>query len=473
MRDKLSLVFVITRREIRDQFRDWRIILPIIILTMVFPALMNYTADFAVRFVQKYGASIVGERLIPFLLMIVGFFPTTVSLVIALESFVGEKERRSIEPLLASPLEDWQLYVGKLLAVLVPPVMGSCLGIIVYLIGIYRGIGWVAPIDLLIQVIVITFVQTLVMVCGAVVISTQATSVRAANLMVSFVVIPVALLMQAESAVMFWGQYHALWWVTFGLIIVAGLLIRTGIGHFNREVLLGREVDVLDFKWMWRVYNSALKGNAKTITEWLRIEIKRVLSRMWLPALFVFVAIVGGFIVGVSQANVFRIPSDMLRIEELHQGSIEGFEVLSVFDTSSVLLLWFHNSRAIVLATLAGVFSYGVLGLLILMLPFIIIGYLAGTFSSIGISIDTMLLGFVLPHGIFEIPAIALAGAAILRLGATLAAQTKEVSISEGLLKAFADWTKTILLFVLPLLLLAAVMEALVTIRFGFWLLGQ
>ena len=95
----LKPALIVTRREVRDQFRDWRILLPIIALTLFFPALMNITAREAVGFVEEYGAPVIGDRLVPFLLMVVGFFPISVSLVIALESFVGEKERRSIEPL--------------------------------------------------------------------------------------------------------------------------------------------------------------------------------------------------------------------------------------------------------------------------------------------------------------------------------------------------------------------------------------
>ncbi len=95
-------------REIRDQFRDWRIIAPIIILTLFFPLLMNFTARISVDFVSRYGAPIIGDRLIPFLLLVVGFFPISISLVIALESFVGERERLTLEPLLATPLSDSQ-----------------------------------------------------------------------------------------------------------------------------------------------------------------------------------------------------------------------------------------------------------------------------------------------------------------------------------------------------------------------------
>ena len=99
----------IAAREVRDQFRDWRIIFPAVALTVFFPFLMNFTAQQILGFVERYGATIIGERMVPFLLMITGFFPISVSLVIALESFVGEKERGSIEPLLNTPLKDWQL----------------------------------------------------------------------------------------------------------------------------------------------------------------------------------------------------------------------------------------------------------------------------------------------------------------------------------------------------------------------------
>ena len=116
IRHNLAQALIVTRREVIDQLRDWRIVVPLILLTLFFPLLMNYTASEAVNFVTQHGAPIIGDRLVPFLLMVVGFFPISISLVIALESFVGEKERHSLEPLLSSPLTDLQLYIGKMLA---------------------------------------------------------------------------------------------------------------------------------------------------------------------------------------------------------------------------------------------------------------------------------------------------------------------------------------------------------------------
>jgi len=101
--EPLRMVLTLMGREIRDTLRDWRIVVPTVILTLFFPALMSFVADAALDWVARYGAPIIGERMLPFLLMIVGFFPISFSLVIALETFVGEKERRSLEPLLATP----------------------------------------------------------------------------------------------------------------------------------------------------------------------------------------------------------------------------------------------------------------------------------------------------------------------------------------------------------------------------------
>ena len=82
----LGRAATVTRREVRDTLRDWRLVLPILLLTLVFPLLMQFTATIAQRWVVRYGGELVGERMIPFLLMIVGFFPISFSLCLWGES---------------------------------------------------------------------------------------------------------------------------------------------------------------------------------------------------------------------------------------------------------------------------------------------------------------------------------------------------------------------------------------------------
>ena len=314
---ELRLALVVARREVRDQLRDWRIIFPILGMTLFFPFLMNFTARQAVEFVSQYGANLLAIRFFPFLLMIVGFFPMTVSLVIALESFAGEAERRTIEPLLCSPFTDWQLYTGKLLASLSFPISAGYLGILVYLFGVYRSTSWRPEASFLLQIILLTTVQALLMVSAAVVVSTQATSVRAANLLSSFIVIPMALLIQGEAIILFWGSDQVLWWVILGQVVIASLLVRMGLAHFNREDLLGREIDVLNLRTSWRIFRNAFVGSARNPWEWLTREIPISLRRLVIPVLIMVVLVPVGVWMGSDMAARFQLPPQLLNLQSL------------------------------------------------------------------------------------------------------------------------------------------------------------
>ncbi len=468
---KLKPIWIVTRREVRDQFRDWRIVLPVILLTSFFPWLLNFTAQQLSEFAVQYGSPVLSERLIPFLLMIVGFFPVTISLVIALESFVGEKERRSIEPLLISPLEDWQLYMGKLLASLVLPMLSSYLGTFIYLVGVNRQVGWSPPTPLLFQVLALAAVQALVMVCGAVVVSTQTTSVRAANLLASFIVVPMALLIQGESIIMFWARYDILWWVIAAEAVIVVLLVRMGVSFFNREELLGRELDALNPKWAWKVFRKAFVGQAGSIGEWFTDELKKAVQRLALPAGIMAILLVIAMITGASQAQILQVPAGTFDQASLYRQFKEGMKSMPFFSISTVPMIWLHNIRAIALATLLGIFTFGVLGVLVIMLPLFVIGFFAWTMSGSGLSPWLWMAGFVLPHGLLEVPALIVAGAAILRLGGTLAAPAQGKTIGEAWLTALADWLKVLLILVIPLLLGAALLEVFVTPRLALMIL--
>jgi len=472
MINEIKGALIITKREVRDQFRDWRIVFPIILLTILFPGLMNFTAHQAVNFVERHNAPIIGDRLIPFLLMIVGFFPISISLVIALESFVGEKERKSIEPLLCSPLSDGQLYLGKLLAAMVPPLLASYLGITVYLIAVRLQIGWKPDLVLLTQILLLTTIQAITMVSGAVVLSSQTTSTRAANLLASFIIIPFALLIQGESIVMFWAVYDVLWWVIFAQILIAILFVRTGVAYFNREEMLGRELDRLDIGWGWRIFKSEFRGEANNIYAWLRFELSKSIRGMKLALLFSSILLFTALFIGYSQASRFPISSDLLSFDHMSKGFLEGLEEIRFFSAGSVTLIWWHNIRVILLATFLGIFSFSILGLLITMLPLVFIGYMVGNIFMAGLSISKFITGLILPHACFEIPALIFAGAAILNLGATLTTPANGKTIGEAWIISLAQWAKLMVGLIIPLFLCAAIVEVFITPRIASILFG-
>ena len=476
MLDNFHPALIIARRELRDQLRDWRILLPVILLTLFFPFLANFTTQRILGFVEKYGANLLAARFIPFLLMIVGFFPISISLVIALESFAGETERRSIEPLLSSPLTDTQLYLGKLVASLLFPLSAAYLGMSVYLIGIYRSTSWRAEPMFLVLVISLTAVQALVMVSGAVVISTQTTSVRAANLLASFIIIPIALLIQAESVMMLWGDYRVLWWAVLALVILAGLLVRMGINHFNRENLLGREIDSLNLRWLWLVFRDKFIGDAQSIGDWYRREIPNTLRRLSIPIGWMTLLLIAGTYLGAVLVKDIGLSPESLDLDNLKAIDtqiLDQFRQLGFFNTSSVLTIWWHNLRAVILAILLGTFTLGVAGVLILMLPMIVIGFFTGLLALTGMSPFTVLAAAIMPHGIFEIPALILAGACILQVGASLVTPHQKETIGESLVSSLADWVKIILALVIPLFLGAAILEVFTSPLLMVRLLGM
>ena len=460
---KISPVYVITRREVKDQLRDWRIIFPVLGLTIFFPFLMNVTARVAQNFVAQYGASIIADRMVPFLLMIVGFFPISVSLVIALETFVGEKERGSIEPLLNTPLEDWQLYLGKLLAATVPPLVSSFAGMAVYLSGLRLQHLNLPEIRLLFLIFVLTIVQAVLMVSGAVVVSSQATSVRAANLLASFIIIPVALLIQGESLVMFWGNFQTLWMLVLGLVILVILLIRVGLAHFRREELLGREIDVLNIRWGWRVFKETFLGGARSVREWYARVLPATIRQLWRPGLVMAILLAIAVFLGSQQP--VHLPSGYL---QNHQGMIDTnlqylVHTWPLFSITPVLAIWWQNISVLLLSMLLGLFSFGVLGVMPSMATFAILGFLANLFEGNGVPLTSYLLAFILPHGLIEIPAVILAGAAVIRMGAMLATPTPNRTVGEVWIGCLADWSKVMIGAVIPMLLVAAAIEAWVT----------
>jgi uncharacterized membrane protein SpoIIM required for sporulation len=462
LRDQLRPVWLVAQRELRDQLRDWRILLPILALTIFFPFLMNFTARAAVDFATQYGTPLIGERFVPFLLMVVGFFPITVSLVIALEAFVGEKERGTIEPLLSSPLKDWQLFMGKLAAAAGAPLAMAYLGITVYLVGLhFNGVPLPDP-NRLVQTILLTSVQAVLMVSGAILISTQATSVRAANLMSSFVVIPIALLIQGESVLMFWGNHQVLWLAVAAVAVLAALLVRVGLAHFQREALLGREIDVLNLRWMGRTFWRAFRGDAKSVFGWYRREVPRTLRRQRVSILLTL--LMGVMAVAVSYwwaaSNAAQLagaagPGEITQAFSVDMG-LPG-------DVISFPVIFWHNVRAVLIIALLGLFSFGVLGALFYLVNMAVIGGVLGAFEAFGFSPLLLTVYGILPHGIFELPALILASAAILHFGVTLVTPNTRKTLGESMIASLADWAKVTLGVVLPLLAVAAAVETWIT----------
>ena len=94
MRRNFDAIWMVARREFIDQFRDWRIVVPMVLMVSLFPFIADDTTRQAVSFMNRFGGELILDNLIPFVVLIIGFFPLSFTLVVALGIICGGKGTR-------------------------------------------------------------------------------------------------------------------------------------------------------------------------------------------------------------------------------------------------------------------------------------------------------------------------------------------------------------------------------------------
>lgn len=468
------MVTTVARREVYDTLRDWRLMMPIFGLTLFFPALMTFLANQMVVFLEAYNSELIASRSAPLLLMVVGFFPTSFSLVIALESFVGEKERKSLEPLLSTPLSDLQLYLGKTIAAVIPPLFASYIGIFVYTIGVSIVMGPMRLTSLL-TVIILTTVQALLMVAIAVVVSSQTTSVKAANMLASFIIVPISLLLQLEGYYLVYEDYFPVWGIIAIVTVTTFIFVRMGIQLFNREQLLGQELDYLQISWaaklFWNQFTGrSAAGSYPSIWAWYG-RLGAYLPELKLPITFLLGLWVISLLGGGLLTYVFPLPPVLLA-EVANFNTPDNLALIEKTLNQMAPYIFLHNIRAIMITVLLGMMSFGVISAVVFMAPWVIIGYGAAQMALIGQNPLVFLLVVVAPHGLFEFPAMLLTISAAIHWQATVIAPIHQQTITERWVRRAADFTRVFLGLGLPLFLLSAAVEGLITPQIIVWFYG-
>jgi uncharacterized membrane protein SpoIIM required for sporulation len=349
------------------------------------------------------------------------------------------------------------------------------MGLAVYIIGLLVFADWVVPLKVFFQILLLTTLQGTIMVAAAVIVSSQTTSVRAANLLASFIIIPTAFLLQIEAIVMFWGNIRGLWWLILALAVTAVIFIRMGIKVFNREELIGQDIDQIRVGWIWRHFWNRFTARTATgrysLHGWFR-QLFSIVPELKAPAASLLIALVVGLALGFYMASQFALPS----------GPGEGLSAAQIAsNTSQVQLvhselpgtIFMQNARILVLVALLGIVTLGVTDVLIFMLPWVLIGFMAGQVGVAGESAFLFILAAIVPHAILEVPALLLVVGAALRWHAAVMARPPKGTVSEQWISGAADFWMVLLGLGLPLLLAAAYVEANITPRVILWAFGD
>jgi len=278
--------------------------------------------------------------------------------------------------------------------------------------------------------------------------------------------------------------------------------------HFKRESLLGREIDMLNLAWVWGTFRRAFTGadeppallrylqliwkrwrgkpaepltllaaarlDGQNLLRWYRVEVGSALRGMRVA--FGLTLAMG--LVGAVLAYLYvdaRLPSTLLPPETLRDAMKTIRAVLiddSVTRITAGSLFW-HNLRAELIIMALGAFSFGVLGLLVLLGNISLIGGVLAATKLVGLSPVMVFLAGILPHGILELPSVILAGSAVLYLGVRLVTPLEGKSIGETMIITLADVMKVFVAICIPLLLLAGLIEANLTPHLLLTFLGR
>jgi len=259
---RADIVRTILTREwaetIRNRLLMSTILIPPMVLTVA-PLLLSGLVgdhalpnDFAVEIVKQRpewagfsqkelaGAFTVQQFLVFFLLM-----PAYIPLSIATFSIIGEKQARTLEPVLAAPIQTVELLAGKAIAALVPGVLSGWATYAAFALlasGVYGPnlFGVVTDPSWLVGVFLLGPAVGLSSVVAGVIVSSRVNDPRVAQQVGGVIIVPIVAvtLLQATGTVLIGAAGYLLMTVIVLLVSVVGL--RLGVALFDREAILTR-----------------------------------------------------------------------------------------------------------------------------------------------------------------------------------------------------------------------------------------
>jgi ABC-type Na+ efflux pump permease subunit len=263
----LTAVVVKDLREVR---KNRVAVLGAVVLTIIFSVVMplifaGTTAVFAGNMTDTGGDSLIlppglediTEGLEPEQVPVVLFLgylfaplflviPLMLASIIAAESFVGEKERKTLEALLYTPATDLELFMGKVLAAFIPAVLFAWINFAIYTVtanaaawGVMHRVWfptdvwwvlmlWVAP------------VIALMGIAATVLISTRVSTFMEAYQASGALVLIVVVLMMGQVFGLLFLSPLVLFLIGAGILLLDIILIRIGVRLFNRSDLIAR-----------------------------------------------------------------------------------------------------------------------------------------------------------------------------------------------------------------------------------------
>jgi ABC-2 type transport system permease protein len=253
-------------KELLDVRRNLGVLLPVVVATM---ALLVLPFAVAILIPSMTGQALGDDADLVKASLVVGFLdrltingrvqfflfqqfltlfllvPITGAMALAAHAVVGEKQARTLEPLLATPLRTLEILVGKVLGALLPTFAISFVGLGLYLViialaaepGVMRAM---VNRRSLAMVFAVGPTYALVALQFAIVISSRVNDARTAQQFGVLIVLPLTALLVAQFTGALWLSASMLGGIALGLLAIWVLLAVFSVAMFDREQILTR-----------------------------------------------------------------------------------------------------------------------------------------------------------------------------------------------------------------------------------------
>jgi len=244
---RLSKAWLIASRDFKIFLRQKSIWYSIII----FPVIISVLFPIIIMFAGQRNAGLIAAKNLPNLLNSFSFFVVIgaafVPLGIASYSIVGEKVEKSLEPLLATPLTDGEILLGKAIAAVLPAIIAMYTGATVFMVGIDAvtvsklGYNYFPNWTFGVMLLVLVPVAIVMSVLYSVIVSSKVNDVRSANTYGILIFIPL-------MAIYFASEMGIISLDINGLLIIAAILLAIDVALFFISTATFRREDILT-KW--------------------------------------------------------------------------------------------------------------------------------------------------------------------------------------------------------------------------------
>ncbi len=231
------------RALVRKEWEELFKIKMVIYGSVFLPLLMGGFAGFMVWTARdvppEAQATLLNTALMYFLIL-----PVMIPSTLAVYSIVGEKEQGTLEPLLATPLSDWELFLGKAVVAVVPALALTWALFGVFLAAVQVMLGQIPSTVLtlpwLLSMFLLAPLLSLFAVLVSMLVSSRTSDPRAAYQFSGLAVVPTLIPLIVYSARFTAVNLFFVVGEGGGLILLNAVLLYIAVRVFQREQVLTR-----------------------------------------------------------------------------------------------------------------------------------------------------------------------------------------------------------------------------------------